>query len=142
MCKENPDSIFCKTTETVGDIQRTRAYARTVAIKLSKNHTFKNTYDWYYNDTVYWELEGDCEDVAMTLCKHMVDNGADIKHLYLAYKLTDGGASAHVFLAVDTVDNGIIHIDGANSGYAIERINWYMPLSNAGVNEWIKGNIK
>ncbi len=141
MCKEKPNSIFCENTPTIGDIKPTQRYSILLANELDTNTYYKVSDSWHYNETIYNYLIGDCEDVAMTLINHMVEDGIDKKYLYLVYRLV-GDHEAHMFVAVDT-EVGLIHLDYKNSGKPIEeQINHYMPMSNAGVNNWIKGNIR
>ena len=140
MCFNKPYSIFCINSPSTGDIQPTKEYVMGITNELASNQTYTNTIPWYYNNTVYEDLEGDCEDTAMTLVKHMVDDGIDKKYLSLAYQLTSE-TTAHIFVAVDTVDYGMIHIDYRNSGYTIERINWHMLMTNVGISKWVKGDI-
>ena len=73
------------------------------------------------------------------MAQHMINEGIGKEWLYLVYRLTSE-SEAHMFLAVDTEDRGLLHLDYANSGYPIEpQINFHLPMTN--VNKWIKGNI-
>ena len=140
MCNELPESIFCIESPSVGDIQPTKAYAVELANILFIHTDYVVTNEWYYNYTVYEDLRGDCEDVAMTIVQHMVDEGIDKKYLHLVWYKTEEGS--HLFVAVDTVDAGLIHIDYQDSGGPIEpEINWHMRMDNPGVDKWVKGNI-
>ena len=139
MCYNNPTSIFCENFESAGKIRPTRDYAINVANDLNLNYL--DTLDWYYNNNIHDELIGDCEDVAMTIINHMISDGIDKKFLHLVYLITFNGDSAHVFVAVDTIDSGIIHIDYPGSGYPIEQINYHMRMDNSGTFNWIKGNM-
>ena len=142
MCYEIPTSIFCEDSPSVGDTRPTMAYAVTIANRLDNNTRYEISDNWHYNYTVDEYLIGDCEDVAMTIIQHMVDEGIDKKHLHLVYRLVST-TEAHMFVAVDTIDRGLIHIDYAGSGGPIEeQINFHMRMDNVGVYRWIKGNIK
>lgn len=142
MCIELPKSIFCVNSDSIGDVHPTKQYVMGLALELADNSIYKATVEWYYNDTVYEDLEGDCEDTTMTLIQHMVDEGVDKKHLSLAYQLTGAGDTAHMFVAVNTVDFGMIHLDYPSSGYPIERINYHMKMTDVGIDKWEKGDIK
>ena len=142
LCKKRPTSIFCKNSISVGDIIPTREYALNVLKEMNLNFKYKENDSWIYNNTVYEYLKGDCEDIASTMAKHMIDDGIGKEYLYLVYRLT-GEKTAHMFLAVDTLDAGLLHLDYSNSGYKIEpKINFYLPMTNVGIYSWIKGNIK
>lgn len=142
MCDNMPNSIFCKDSLTIGDIQPTRDYVLNLVRTLDKNADYKVTDEWYYNHTVYEYLLGDCEDETMTLGKHMIDDGIDKKYLHLVWYLTSE-TSSHLFLAVDTIDAGMLHVDINTGAEPIEpQINWHMRMDNAGIYKWIKGNIK
>ena len=141
MCELNPTSIFCTTTPSVGDIQPTKKYALETLCEMNSNFTYKIDDTWHYNQTVFEELEGDCENIASTMAQDMVNDGIDKKYLHLALRKLDDG-EFHLFLAVDTVDAGMLHLDYYESGYPIERINFHMRLDDAGVDKWIKGDIQ
>lgn len=142
LCNELPESEFCWSDDSISDIQPTQQYCINLAKGLDTNLKYVVTDEWYYNHTIYQRLVGDCEDVAMTLAKHMIDDGIDKKHIVMVYRLT-GETSAHIFLAINTSDAGWIHLDYANSGGLLEpQINHHMLLTDAGVYKWIKGNIK
>ena len=142
MCYERPTSIFCEDSVLTGDTRPTMAYAVSIANRLDDNTRYEISDNWHYNYTVDEYLIGDCEDVAMTIVQHMVDEGIDKKYLSLVYRLIST-TEAHMFVAVDTIDKGLIHIDYADSGKAIEEeINFHMPIDNVGVYRWIKGNIR
>ena len=134
--------MFCVNTESTGDIQPTLAYTMNVLKEMNSN--FKYTYNdkWIYNNNIHEQLNGDCEDIASTMIAHMVDDGIDKKYLHLVYRKTSE-TEAHMFLAVDTIDEGLRHLDYANSGYPIEpQINFHMRMDNVGIYKWVKGNIK
>lgn len=140
-CEENPEDMFCKNDISIGDIQPTQAYALGLAKTMFNNTSYKVTDRWYHNKTVYEHLTGDCEDVAMTIVNHMIDDGIDRKYIVLVYRMTSE-TTAHMFVAVNTIDAGWIHIDYENSGYPLEdRINHHMLMTDVGVYKWIKGNI-
>ena len=142
LCKSKPDSIFCKTAPTIGDIKPTLDYTLEILKEMNNNFTYTADDTWHYNDNVYEYLKGDCEDIASTMAMQFYNDGVDTQHLYLVYRRISD-TEAHLFLAVDTVDGGLRHLDYANSGYPIEEnINYYMALDNAGINKWIKGNIR
>lgn len=141
MCSLNPESIFCTTTSSVGDIQPTRKYAIETLIEMNSNFKYQIDDVWKYNYTVYEDLVGDCEDIASTMAQHMVNDGIDKKYLHLAFRKIEDG-TFHVFLAVNTVDAGMLHLDYSNSGYPIERINFHMRMDDAGVDKWVKGDIR
>lgn len=141
MCNQLPDSMFCKDLPTIGDIQPTEEYIRRVARKLKQNTKYVVSDDWHYTETVYEYQERDCEDEAMTMVHHMVDNGIDKKYLHLAYILLPND-TAHIFVAVNTIDKGLLHMDLSTVKPIEPRINWHMRMDNAGVDTWIKGNIK
>jgi len=142
LCKINPNSIFCRTTKDIGDIRPTKQYTLEVLHEMNNNFKYTANSIWIYNNNIYEYLKGDCEDIASTMAQHMVNEGVATKYLSLVYRKISN-TSAHIFLAVDTVDAGLLHLDYDNSGYPIEpEINYHMVLSNAGVNKWIKGNIK
>ena len=142
LCERIPDSIFCKNFTPIGDIEPTREYALQILQEMNSNFKYESDDTWHYNDTVYEYLRGDCEDIASTMAKHMIDDGIAPQSLALVYrKISD--TEAHLFLAVKTSDAGILHLDYANSGYQIEpNINFHMIMSDVGVNKWIKGNIE
>jgi predicted transglutaminase-like cysteine proteinase len=97
---------------------------------------------WHYNQSVYEYLKGDCEDIASTMAQHMINEGIGKEYLYLVYRKTSE-TTAHMFLAVDTSDKGLLHLDYDNSGYPIEdEINFHLALDNVGVYSWVKGNIR
>ena len=138
-CKYNPDDMFCNTKESIGDIRPTKEYATELGYTMARNNDYKLTNEWYYNDTVYETLIGDCTNSALTIVKHMFDDGIDMKYVYLVYRLTSE-TTAHMFVAVDTED-GLIHIDAEEgNGLPIEeQINFHLPMTD--VSKWIKGNI-
>lgn len=141
LCKKKPSSIFCTTPETIGNIEPTKEYAMEVLRTMNKNYTPKLNDSWIYNDNVYEELVGDCEDIASTMAAHMINDGIDTKYLSLAYKTKDG-KNGHIFLAVETSGSGILHLDYINSGYPIEaNINFHMRMNSTGVSKWVKGNV-
>ncbi len=138
LCKIKPDSVFCVNSPSIGDIRPTKEYTLKVLYEINRNFNYVSNDTWIYNDTVYEHLSGDCEDIASTMAKHMIDDGIDKEWLYLVYRKTSV-TEAHMFLAVDTND-GILHLDYANSGYIIEdQINFHLPMTD--VSRWIKGNI-
>lgn len=142
LCNIKPNSEFCIKSESIGDIQPTREYVISVLKEMNSNFKYSVDDTWHYNDTIYEYLIGDCEDIASTMSKYMIDEGIDKKYLFLAYRKISE-TEAHVFLAVETSDAGLLHLDYANSGYPIEpQINFHMRLDNAGVYNWVKGNIK
>jgi len=141
-CIKNTGDMFCKNAPSVGDIKPSKKYAVNIANIMKLNNKYQVSNEWHHNTTVYEELIGDCEDTAMTIINHMVNEGIDKKYLYLVYRLTSE-TTAHMFVAVDT-DEGLLHIDlGNGNGKPLEEnINFYMPMTDVGVNKWIKGNIK
>ncbi len=141
-CDESPDDMFCKNQPSIGDIKPTRKYAVSVSNTMKLNNEYIVTDEWYHNQTVHEELIGDCEDTAMTIIAHMVNEGMDKKYLYLVCRMTSE-TTAHMFVAVKT-DEGMIHIDAeeGNGKPLEENINFYMPMTDVGVNKWIKGNIQ
>lgn len=142
LCERKPESIFCKQSPSIGDIRPSRKYTLEILREMNSNFTYTSNDVWIYNDTVYEDLRGDCEDIASTMAKHMIDDGIGKEWLYLAYRKISE-TEAHLFLAVDTIDAGLLHLDYANSGYPIEpRINFHMKMTDPGVYKWIKGNIK
>ena len=142
MCNNLPESMFCSNLPSIGEIQPTYAYGLGIVKTLRKHTKYKISDDWHYTETVYEFQVRDCEDEAMTMIHHMVDEGIDKKYLYLVYQLWSK-TEAHMFIAINTVDMGMMHMD-INTGLApIEvQINWHMPMNNAGTQTWIKGNIK
>lgn len=142
LCSNNPCSIFCTNSASIGDIHPTKEYVISVLEEMNSNFTYKIDSTWHYNDSIYEHLKGDCEDITSTMIQHMVNDGVDKKHLYIAFRFLDDNNS-HVFLAVDTIDSGLLHLDYANSGYPIEEnINFHMKMTDVGIYKWIKGNIK
>lgn len=142
LCAHNPNSIFCTTTDSIGDTYPTKEYALSILKEMNLNFKYKNDSTWHYNSSIYEYLIGDCEDIASTMAKHMIDDGIDTKYLHLAFRKISKD-EYHIFLAVDTSDAGMLHLDYANSGYQIEpRINFHMRMDNVGVDKWVKGNIK
>lgn len=142
LCERKPESIFCVNSPSTGDIQPTKEYAMKILLEMNSNFEYTHNDKWIYNDTVHEYLEGDCEDITSTMAKHMIDDGIGKKYLSLAYRLTSE-KTAHLFLAVETSDAGILHLDYSNSGYPIEeRINFHMKMTDVGLYKWIKGNIK
>lgn len=142
LCRAKPNSVFCKNSPSIGDIQPTREYALDVLRKMNKNFKYKVDNTWNYNDTVHEYLKGDCEDIASTMAKHMIDDGIDKKYLAIAYREIENNYG-HVFLVVQTSDEGRLHLDYENSGYPLEpRINFHMRMDDVGIHKWIKGNIK
>lgn len=142
LCDRQPDSAFCQNSPSIGDIQPTRAYALEVLYEMNSNFKYCVNDSWIYNQTAHEDLCGDCEDIASTMEQHMENDGIGKEYLYLVYrKLSE--TSGHMFLAVDTIDAGLLHLDYANSGYPIEpQINFHMPMTDVGVHKWIKGNIR
>lgn len=141
MCNELPDSMFCSNLPTIGDIKPTPEYARNIVHTLRKNNKYEISDDWHYTETVYEFQVRDCEDEAMTMIHHMVDEGIDKKYLFLVYQLTSA-TSAHLFVGIDTTE-GLMHMDISTVLAPIEeRINWHMRMDNAGIYTWIKGNIR
>lgn len=141
LCDNNTESIFCTTPLAISDIQPTKEYAIKVINDMSLNFTYSVDKEWQYNDTVYEALTGDCEDLASTMAKHMIEDGVDPKYLCLVY-LKTSETTSHIFLAVQTSDAGILHLDYKDSGYPIEpNINFHMKMDNTGVDKWVKGNI-
>jgi len=142
LCERKPSSMFCKTVTSIGDIQPTKEYTIRVLKEMNSNFKYVVNFRWAYNTSIYEHLEGDCEDIASTMAYYMINDGIDTKYLHLAYrKISD--TEAHLFLAVDTIDAGLLHVDYSNSGYPIEpRINFHMRMDNPGVDKWVKGNIK
>ena len=107
---------------------------------MNSNFTYIADDTWHYNQSVESLLRGDCEDIASTMAQHMINEGIGTQYLYLVYRKTSE-TTAHMFLAVDTSDEGLLHLDYANSGYPIEdNINFYLPLDDVSV--WVKGNIR
>ena len=142
LCKTKPKSIFCESSPNIGDIHPTREYALYILAEMNRNFKYKVDNTWHYNDTVYEYLKGDCEDIASTMAKHMINDGVDKKYLSIVYRELENNYG-HVFLAVDTIDAGLLHLDYANSGYPIEpRINFHMRMDDVGIYKWVKGNIK
>ena len=140
LCKMKPESIFCTTTEDVGDVQPNSTYALYVLRLMNQNFKYYADDYWHYNQSISERLKGDCEDIASTMAQHMINDGVGTQYLYLVYRRTSE-TTAHMFLAVDTSDKGLLHLDYANSGYPIEpQINYHLPLDNVSV--WIKGNIQ
>ncbi len=141
MCVEKPESMFCTDLSTIGDLKPTEEYLANIVNALRQNTKYKESDHWHYTETVYEYQVRDCEDEVMTMIHHMVDDGIDKKYLFMVYRLTSK-TSAHMFVGVKT-DNGIMHMD-VNTGIAPieENINWYMPMSGAGVRGWVRGNIE
>ena len=140
LCKDNPESIFCSTTCGVGHDKPTSEYTLGVLREMNSNFTYIADDTWHYNQSVESLLRGDCEDIASTMAQHMINEGIGTQYLYLVYRKTSE-TTAHMFLAVDTSDEGLLHLDYANSGYPIEdNINFYLPLDDVSV--WVKGNIR
>lgn len=141
MCDDKTDSIFCVNSESIGDIMPTVPYAHSIVEGLRKNTKYKVSDDWHYTNTVHEYQVRDCEDEAMTMIKHMVDGGIDKKYLYMVYRLTSK-TTAHMFVGIMT-NKGLMHMDLNTGVRPIEdKINFYMPMTNVGVNSWIKGNIR
>lgn len=141
MCNNNPTSIFCKKSDSIGDIKPTKVYVIKTLTDMNSNFSYKEDNSWHYNQTVYEDLSGDCEDIASTMAQHMINDGIDKQYLHLAFRKL-GDNEYHIFLAVDTSDAGILHVDYGNSGYSIEpKINFHMRMDNPGVYKWVKGNI-
>ena len=138
-CKANPDDMFCTTPTSIGDSIPTKEYATKIGYTMARNNLYKSTYEWYYNDTVYEKLIGDCSNSALTIVKQMYEDGIDMQYVYLVYRMTSE-TTAHLFVAVDTED-GILHIDAEEgNGLPIEeQINFHLPMTD--VSKWIKGNI-
>lgn len=140
MCNQLPDSIFCQNSPTTGDIQPTEKYVKNIVSKLKPNTKYVVSDNWHYTETVYEYQERDCEDEAMTMVHHMVDDGIDKKYLFLVYILMPNN-TAHVFVGVDTVDKGLLHMDLSIVTPIEPKINWHMRMDDAGVEKWVKGNI-
>ena len=140
MCNKTPNDMFCVTTESLWDVQPTKEYALNLAVIMYENTEYNATREWYHNDDVHQELVGDCEDIAMTIIAHMVHDGTNTKYLQLGYELTSE-TTAHIFVIVDSIDYGKIHIDYPNSGYAVGRYNWYMDMNDTSTLKWKDGNI-
>ena len=70
MCTNNKDSIFCNEFESKGNIQPTKEYAVQKAVDIYKKLIVNLSVEWKYNNTVYEVLEGDCEDIAMTIIQN------------------------------------------------------------------------
>ena len=142
LCERKPESIFCSSTDSTGDIQPTSEYARDILLEMNSNFKYKADSTWHYNDNVHEYLKGDCEDIASTMAKHMIEDGVGPKYLHLAYRKISE-TEGHLFLAVDTIDRGMLHLDYSNSGYPIEpKINFHMRMDDVGVHKWVKGNIQ
>ena len=142
LCEIKPDSIFCKKFIAIGDIKPTQEYAISILKEMNSNFKYKSDNTWHYNDNIYEYLKGDCEDIASTMAKHMIEDGIDPKYLHLVFRKIENEQD-HIFLAVDTEDAGLLHLDYINSGYPIEpRINFHMRMDNPGVYKWVKGNIR
>lgn len=142
LCARKKDSIFCVNSESIGDIKPTKKYALNILKTMNNNFTYTNNEKWIYNNTVYEHLNGDCEDIVSTMIQHMIDDGIDKKYLFIAFRYLENNTS-HVFLAIDTIDGGMLHLDYGNSGYPIEpNINFHMRMDDVGIYKWIKGNIK
>lgn len=141
-CSNNPNDLFCSDAPSIGDLQPSKDYAMGMGYEIGRNIDYEYMLEWFYNDTVHEYLKGDCTNIALTIIKHMTDEGIDKKYLYLAYKRIDEN-STHMFVAVDTPD-GIIHVDnGGKNGLLVgDNIDFYMPMTSVGVNGWIKGNIE
>lgn len=141
LCNRKPNSMFCTNHPSIGDIQPTKAYAMEILLEMNSHFDYKADDYWKYNDNVYEYLEGDCEDIASTMATHMINDGIDKKYLSIAFRKIDD-TTYHVFLAVQTSDAGILHLDYSNSGYPIEpRINFHMKMTDVGIDKWVKGNI-
>jgi predicted transglutaminase-like cysteine proteinase len=139
LCEKVPESVFCTDTKDIGYEQPSYDYAIEVLKEMNANFTYVADDTWHYNQTVSEHLRGDCEDIASTMAMHMINDGIGKEYLYLVYRKTSE-TTAHIFLAVNTYDVGLIHLDYGNSGYPIEpQINFHLPLDDVSV--WIKGNI-
>lgn len=139
MCNEKPESMFCINSPSIGTIKPTGDYCRNIVRNM--NTEYEVSRHWHYTETIYEFQIRDCEDEAMTMIHHMVDEGIDKKYLFMVYQLTAPDA-AHIFIGVDTTE-GLMHMDMNTEVAPIEdKINWHMPMTNVGTTKWVKGNIK
>lgn len=129
------NGMFCVNTEPLGNEQPTSRYAYDILNEMLLNFTYFDNNSWIYNDNIYEELVGDCEDIASTMAQHMVNDGVDPKYLYFGYIYNNEGN--HLFLMVDTIDKGVVYLY-----YFSGEVAYHMPLNDVGVYKWREGNIK
>ena len=141
LCKTQPDDMLCKTDISIGDIKPTREYALEILNEMNSNFRYKGEDGdiWVYNSSIHENLVGDCEDIAMTMIHHMIEDGIDRKHIIMATELWSDNVW-HIFVGLNT-DEGWLHLDYYGSGVPMSRTNYYMKMTDVGVYKWIKGSV-